>query len=136
MFLRSPPQKHLVSSRLGLVTGTTSMISFGLPKHSLMNDKGNHLRKMIEERNEEDKAHMIEEYKYNISRAYPYLAGKITDPEILAELDYIRIIYTLPLPAERKILLRSKILEMIESGKLSEEACDGLILLLRDYRAL
>lgn len=133
MFLRSVPQKYLISSKLGRIT---SMISFGLPKHSLTDDKKNHLRNMIEEQNQEDKVRVIEEYKYHISRAYPYLAGKITDPEILAELDYIRVMYTRPLPTERRILLRSKILGMIESGKLSEEACDGLVLLLKDYRAL
>lgn len=135
MFLRCIPRKYSTPFKLGVVT-TTGVTMFSLPKHAFADHKGSDLRKMVEERNKEDNDVLIKEYQYNISRAYPYLAGKITDLAILTELDYIRVMYTQPLQTERKIILRSKILGMIESGKLSEEACDGLILLLKEYRAL
>lgn len=134
MFLRSIPRKYFSPTRLGILT-TTGVIAYSIPTAYAEGNR-EHLRKQVEEKNQEDYVQVLADYQHTISRAYPYLANKITDIDILRELDYIRVIYTQPLSAERRISLRSTILKMIESGKLSEEACDGLLLLLKNYRAL
>lgn len=94
------------------------------------------IRKTFEEKNKEDTVLVLKQYQKNISGAFPYLANKITDPEILEELDYIQVMYKKPIGAERRILLRNKILRFIENKELSAEECEGLMLLLKDYKAM
>ena len=131
---RSVSRKYFSPTRLSILT-TTGVVAYSMPT-SFAEGNRDRLRKQVEEKNQEDQVQVLADYQHTISRAYPYLANKITDIDILRELDYIRVMYTQPLSAERRISLRSAILRMIESGKLSEEACDALLLFLKEYRAL
>lgn len=94
------------------------------------------IKQTIEQKNKEDRVLVKQQLQTMVQKSFPYLAGKVNDIELLEELDYIRVMYQRPLPLEKKILLRSRVLRILESNTLSEDIHYGFQQLLYDYRCL
>jgi hypothetical protein len=94
------------------------------------------IKKQIEQKNKEDEIIVKKDLEHMVEKSFPYLAGKVQDIQLLKELDYIRVMYQRPLPTERKIILRQRVLLIIDSGKVSNDIYYGMIQLLQDYHCL
>ena len=94
------------------------------------------IKTQIEQKNKEDQMIVKKKLEKMVEKSFPYLAGKVEDIQLLEELDYIRVMYQRPLPIERKILLRTKVLQMLESDTVSKDVHFGMIQLLQEYQCL
>jgi hypothetical protein len=83
-----------------------------------------------------DKECVRQEQLKAVEEAFPYLKGHITSDAILDVLDYIRVVFTPPLSAEKRINLRSKVQRFVKDENLSQETVDGLVRLMEEYGVL